>query len=106
MAELNTRRHEIVAQKLRYIRMLEHGQLGRLYPDNDVESARPAIQALLASVTDPVQAENLRKTYESYYQYKPHQTELLKEAADLLAQANAANKPEWHRYELRPVTRS
>ena len=103
VAELNAKRHDIVSQKLRYIRMLEHGQLRRFFADDDVESARPVVQAFLAPITDPKQAAELKKTYDLYFEYKAQQSKLAKEADEYLDRIFKENRPAWHRYELRPL---
>jgi lysophospholipase L1-like esterase len=90
---LNLKRHRIIADKLRYIAMMEYGVLKKLYKIDDIETAREDSNALLKTYSDSKQAEAVRKSFEPYYQYKPIQSKLIEEAKTLNDQIFVVNKP-------------
>lgn len=103
VGELNLKRHRIIADKLRYIAMMEYGQLKKHYEIDDLKTAQKDIDVLLKTFADPQNLEAVRKSFEPYYQYKPIQSRLIEEAKTLNDQIFVANKPTPHVVLIRKV---
>ena len=103
VAQLNSSRHSIEANKLRYIAMMEYGVLKNLHPADDVDNALKDVDAYMAKITDPAAIEAENQRWKPYREYKPIQAQLIKEAAELNEKMWAANKPAAHSFLIKRV---
>lgn len=102
VAELNAKRHGIIADKLRYIAMIEYGELKRFYAKGDAFIARTDILARLEVIENPKRREEEKKKFDQYLDLKKQQVKLEQEAQSYDDQMWAANRPVWHNFTVRP----
>ena len=100
VADLNSRRHAIEGDKLRYIAMMEYGALKKQYAVDDIENAKKAIDAYMAKITDPAQHKTVLETWKPYLEYKPIQSKLIEKGKSYCQKMFDANKPVPHLYRL------
>jgi lysophospholipase L1-like esterase len=103
VGELNLKRHRIIADKLRYIAMMEYGQLKKSYEMDDIKTAQKDIALFLKTLTGSQNLESVRKSFEPYCQYKPIQSKLIEDAQFLNEQIVVVNKPIPHVVLIRKV---
>lgn len=101
VGELNLKRHRITADKLRYIAMMEYGYLKRHYEVDDINTAKKDVHLFFKKNVGSEHFEAVKKEFEPYYQFKPIQSKLMKEAQSLNEQLLLADKPMPHSLSIK-----
>jgi len=86
--ELIEQRTAIVSGKLRYIAMIEYGELKKSYPVGDAASPERDLKGS-------------GKSYPEYFALKPRQAEIIEEVRKLEERIQEIGRPVSHRWELR-----
>ena len=100
---LQLQRFEIFSQKIRWMLMLEFGELHKVFPPDDTKAPQPAIEAFLKLIPDPEQRAREQQKYQHYLDLKANQSKFLDQAQKLMDQIRSNQASRWHHYEIRSM---
>ena len=100
IADLNNKRTRIISENLRYLAMIEYGELRTNYALDDVATPRRDLDLQLKNNGSETKAVAARSAFAKYFVLKPQQSKFLQQAQDYDDQIWQANKPLRHHWRL------
>jgi len=100
VADLNNKRTQIISEKLRYIAMIEYGELKKHYATNDVATPTRDWELIHKDKNGGIAETNTSGEFAKYLTLKPQQSRFLQEARAYDNEIWRSNQPLRHHWRL------